>query len=109
MPINSRAKGVAYEQAIVREFKDLLETDKIYSTRSESRRLDDAGVDLCGDIPIHVQCKAVESCPQLHDILKRMPTDKPRVVFWKRNRKTELVIMEKQEFYKMLDTLKDLM
>ncbi|GAH06932.1 unnamed protein product, partial [marine sediment metagenome] len=65
--INSRTKGVQYEQKLVREFKELLGTENIYSTRSESKRLDDAGVDLCGEIPIHVQAKAVESCPQLHD------------------------------------------
>jgi len=103
--INSRKKGIVYEQKLVREFKELLSTENIYSSRAESKRMDDLGVDIVGEIPIHVQAKAVETCPQLHEILKNMPKDKPRTIFWKRNNKTELVIMEKQEFYDLLLTI----
>jgi len=100
--INSRNKGIHYEQALVREFKTLFKTDKIYSSRAESKRMDDAGVDIVGEIPIHVQAKAMETTPPAHKILANMPTDKPRVIFWKKNYKPQIVIMEAETFLEIM-------
>lgn len=103
--INSKNKGTAYELKLIKELKELLKTDNIMSTRLGSRYLDNHQVDIMGDVPVHIQAKALEVHPKSHDILKGMPTDKPRCIFWKKNHKKELVIMEKEEFYKLLLTM----
>jgi hypothetical protein len=45
----------------------------------------------------------VERTPSYHDVLSRMPEDGHiNVVFHKRNRKGEVVVMKKADFYKMM-------
>lgn len=98
---NARAKGANYELAIISEMKQWF-PDAV-SSRSESKRLDDAKVDICYTGEFHVQCKAVEKLGSLHDILDSMPKEKIRLVFHKRNRKGDIVALRKDDFYKLLD------
>ena len=99
--INPRKKGHSYELKIISELQRWF-PDAV-STRSESKRLDDKGVDICYTGEFHIQCKAVEKLGSQHDILGRMPDDKIRLVVHKRNRKGETVTMWKDDFYRMLE------
>ena len=99
--INARAKGHAYELQIVNRLKEL-GYDAVTS-RSESKRMDDLGVDIIDNTNFYIQCKAVEKLkPSLHDILKRMPTDKVPVVYHKRNNMGTIVSLKQEDFEKLL-------
>lgn len=103
---SARQKGHGYELAIKSAHEDL-GFKEVFTSRNESKRLDDAGVDLAG-LPYHVQCKAVERlAPSLHEILSAMPSDKIRVVFHKRNRKGTVVSMSMQDWMSILKFLKE--
>lgn len=99
--INSRKKGVVYEQYLARKFRENGYPECLTS-RFESKRIDDVGVDLCYTGNWLVQAKAVEKLsPSVHDVLSSMP-DGDRVVFWKKNRKGTVVCMEEELFWKLL-------
>lgn len=95
--INARKKGHAYELVVRDLFKELGYTECV-SSRSESKNLDDKGVDLCYTGPFHVQCKAVENLGSLHKILASMPKEKMNVVFHKKNRQGTIVAMDVETF-----------
>ena len=96
--INARKKGHAYELVVRDFFKDLGFTECV-SSRSESKNLDDKGVDLVYTGPFWVQCKAVENLGSIHNILAKMPKDnKMNVVFHKKNRQGTIVAMEIETF-----------
>jgi hypothetical protein len=101
MSIHSKNKGNKFELQIV-QFLERLGFEAVTS-RSESKRLDDKGVDIVTNAPFNVQCKAVErlSVP-IHQLLKDMPTDKTPVVFHKRNNKGVVVSMKLEDFEKLI-------
>lgn len=101
MPINSRKKGNSYELAVIKKFKESGWEDAC-SSRSESKKADDSGVDICF-LPINVQCKAVEKLGSLHNIISSMPKDKPNVVFHKKNRQGTIVAVEEEFFFTLLE------
>lgn len=98
--INARKKGHAYELQVRDIFKDL-GFNECVSSRSESKNLDDKGVDLCYTGPFHVQCKAVENLGSIHKILAGMPQDKMNLVFHKKNRQGSIVAMDTETFITM--------
>lgn len=98
---SARQKGHTYELQIRDYFKDLGFNDCV-SSRSESKNLDDKGVDLVYTGDFYVQCKAVESLGSLHKILESMPTDKMPLVFHKRNRQGTIVAMGLETFSAMI-------
>jgi hypothetical protein len=103
---SARQKGHGYELAIKSAHEEIGFKD-VYTSRNESKRLDDAGVDLAG-LPYYVQCKAVERLtPSLHDILSSMLSDRIRAVFHKRNRKGTVVSMPMQDWMNILKFLKE--
>lgn len=104
--INARKKGHAYELQVRDLFKELGWPDCV-SSRLESKRADDAGVDLCFTDPFNVQAKAVENLGSLHVVLAHMPNDnKLNVVFHKRNRQGSVVCMGEESFKKIVTLLK---
>lgn len=104
MAINSRNKGKAFELEIIKWFNK--KGYNSVSSRSESKRLDDAGVDLCYTKPFNVQCKAVEKGLQYHKTLASMPKDTNyNVVFHKKNRSGVVVAMTMEDFGELLDML----
>ena len=106
MGINPRKKGHAYERDIRDFFIQLGWTDCVTS-RLESKRADDAGVDLCFTSPFNVQAKAVENLGSVHAVLLRMPLDDNiNVVFHKRNRQGTIVAMKQADFEKIITLLK---
>ncbi len=106
MPINARKKGHGYELQIRDFFKDL-GWQECVTSRLESKRADDQGIDLCFTSPFNVQAKAVENLGSLHAVLDRMPIDKNHnVVFHKRNRQGTIVAMKQETFKQLITILK---
>lgn len=104
--INARQKGHTYERKIAEEFRNLGYSECLTS-RLESKRQDDLGIDLCNTGIWAVQCKAVEKLGSYHDILNKIPKhEKINVLFHKRNNKGETVTMSKSDFYKIIEILK---
>jgi len=102
---SARAKGNTYELSIKNDHIEIGFED-VFTSRNESKRMDDKGVDLVG-LPYHIQCKAVEKLsPSLHKILSDMPNDRIRAVFHKRNRLGSVVCLTKEDWYKILRHLK---
>ena len=98
--INSRAKGNQYEVKVMNELIEL--GFNCLTSRNESKRLDDAGVDLVTNFPFHLQLKRTEQLRDPEGVLDSMPRDKPRAILHKKNRKQEIIILEKNEFYLMV-------
>ena len=106
MGINPRKKGHAYERD-VRDFFIKLGWTTCVTSRLESKRADDAGIDLCFTDPFNVQAKAVENLGSVHAVLARMPADnKFNVVFHKRNRQGTIVAMSQDDFERIISLLK---
>jgi uncharacterized short protein YbdD (DUF466 family) len=103
--INSRTKGHAYERLLVKEFKGFGFDTK--TSRYANRELDDLKVDLVNTGFFNVQAKAVERLGSYHDILASMPQDDNNynTIFHKRNRKGEVVVMTKEDFYDIMQML----
>ena len=100
--INGKNKGNAYERKIAKECR-AIGYKKATTSRSESKRADDAGVDILGVDGYAIQCKAVERGLNLHDTINHIDTKYGvPVIFWKKNRKEELVIMKKKDFYGLI-------
>lgn len=102
--VHAKNKGNGYERKIASEFRQLGFDDAVTS-RSESKAMDDAGVDLCGTEPFNVQCKALERAPNYHQVLAGMPDKGINVLFHKRNRAGEVVVMRKEDFYWMVGVI----
>lgn len=101
--INGKKKGNAYELKIIGEILHWYEN--AVSSRSESKRLDDAGVDICYTPGLNIQCKAVEQSINNHDILNNMPQQKGvlNVVVHKRCRQGCTITLSKSDFYLLWD------
>jgi hypothetical protein len=54
------------------------------SSRYESKRKDDAGVDIITDMPREIQCKASVNTPNIHNLLTETEAD---TVFWRKMEK----------------------
>ncbi|NBW15534.1 MAG: hypothetical protein EBR82_46865 [Caulobacteraceae bacterium] len=101
---SARAKGNSYELAVKNEHIEM-GFGEVFTSRNESKRMDDKGVDLVG-LPYHIQCKAVEKLsPSMHKILAGMPSDQVRAVFHKRNRLGTVVCLNKDDWYRILKHL----
>jgi Holliday junction resolvase len=96
----NRRKGHGYERKIVQEFKEMGWTEAVTS-RLESKRADDNGIDLCYTDPFAIQCKNSKAVNYIKVLDHMVVKDKLKVVFHKKDR-TELVVMTKADFYKIL-------
>jgi len=107
----NRNQGHQYERDIMKELREL--GYDVVSTRSESRTLDNAGVDIIGNIPCYIQCKNLVTNASYHLLLSsdKLPKDKPTVIMHKKTKKAntrfiaqgEYVIMTKEYFYKLIN------
>ena len=104
--INVRQKGLDYERKLVIELKELFGDDNIGTSRNLNRFKDSLKCDVLNVPMLNIQAKATESTPSYHSLLKEMPQDTNyNVIFHKRNRKGEVVIMSKEDFYEILNML----
>ncbi len=98
----NRTAGHSFERETVLEFREL-GWEKACTSRAESKNLDDAGVDICFTDPYSVQCKWTDKAPNFHTLLDSMPKDgKTNVVFHKRKHGGTVVVMKKEDFYKLV-------
>ena len=105
--INARKKGNAFELAVIAELKTIY-GDDIHSTRNTNRKLDGEKVDIQGaELPWNIQCKATENLPQVHKIFDEINRDKPPVIWWKKNHKRQVVILEAETFLELLLAIVD--
>lgn len=104
--VNGRKKGHTYERDVAQKFRAAGFEDCVTS-RLESKRMDDLGVDLCNTQPWLVQCKAVEKLGAVHDVIARMPADGIAVVFHKRNRKGTVVSMREEDFWRIVAVFRE--
>lgn len=112
----AKRKGNNYERKLVKEHHELGFTDA-KTSRSESKNLDDKGVDIVSDqIPYYVQAKTTQNNPAYHDLINNFTlSDRPLVIFHNKQVKKEskcvsdgeFVIMEKKFFYDLIKTKKD--
>lgn len=107
-PSSRRTKGHTYEREVAEKFRQAGYTECVTS-RSESKRTDDAGIDLCYTDPWQVQCKNQERiAPSPHQILATMPQNgKKNILFHKRNRKGTIVCMDEDTFWELVKAWQD--
>ncbi len=98
--MNSRNKGNSFERKIMNELLEL--GYDCLTSRNESKRLDDAGVDLVDNTPFYFQLKKTERLPNLHQVIKDMPDAKIRTVLHCKNNQEPLITMKWSEFKKLL-------
>jgi len=105
--INVRNKGLNYERKIAQELRALFGDDDIGTSRNKNRFMDSQKVDII-DVPMcNIQCKATEATPSYHSLLKQMPKDTNyNIIFHKRNKQGEVVVMDKESFYEIIRMLK---
>lgn len=117
MANRNRTAGHNYERQVAKELK-ALGYEKVVTSRSESRNMDNSGVDLfdpTGVFPFYIQNKIYKGYPKLDDLIngKIVKKDKPMLVFHKKVEKKgdrfytqdEFVSMRKEEFYVILEQL----
>lgn len=110
----NRQRGHSYELKIIKELKEITKNENLCSSRSESKKLDDAKVDIFDQdkiLPFYCQIKATQSIPQVKKINEEVGLkDLPLVIFWNaqeaRDKKQisvgEYCIVPKQLFYNLL-------
>jgi hypothetical protein len=105
--INARKKGNSYELWCIKHFQKIGLFMKAVSSRSESKRRDDAGVDICYTEPFNFQCKAVENLGSAHKVLAAMPDElNYNVVLHKKNNQGTVASMSLEDFTDLLVMLK---
>lgn len=101
----SRRKGNAWELEIVNSLKEIGYSGCV-SARSESKRTDDAKVDvvdLNNELPCYIQAKNTKTMPSYHKIESECPLkDKPFVIATKLEGKTPIAILPLDFFYKLI-------
>lgn len=110
---NSRRRGIAYEQQIAKELREL-GFEGVVTTRSESKSLDDKKIDLTdptNKLFFHSQLKRTQQCPNWFKIEAECPLkDKPFIIFWNAQVPTdktfrslgEIVMLPKSFFYELI-------
>ncbi len=110
----NRVRGHNFERLIVKELREITKDQDICTSRSESKRLDDAKIDIADPnnvLPFYCQMKATQATPQIKKLNSEVgKKDKPLVIFWNaqeaRDKKQisvgEYCIMPKQLFYNFL-------
>lgn len=110
----SRVAGHSYERQIVKELKELGFKNAV-SSRSESKNLDDKGVDVANTPGYSVQCKNSKTNPNYVELLNDLNTivslrGTVKVILHKKTKKAkanfipvgEYALLTKQDFYNLL-------
>ena len=113
----NRRRGNNYERKIVSELKEITKNDNICTSRSESKKLDDAKIDIADPdnvLPFYVQIKCTQSVPAIKKINAEVgKKDKPLVIIWnaqeakekKQISAGEYAILPKDLFYNIIKNL----
>ena len=110
----NKNRGKKYELKIIKELKEVTGDNDLCSSRSESRALDSAKIDVFdtnNTLPCYIQCKSTQATPNVHKICQEVgKTDKPLVIVWGKqemrnsNQITvgEYCLMPKNFFYELI-------
>lgn len=113
----NRARGNNYERKLVNELKEITGNINLCTSRSESKSLDNAKIDIADPdnvLPFYVQAKATQAVPAIKKIFDEVGLrDKNLVIFWnaqearetKQISKGEYCILPKSFFYELIKPL----
>lgn len=107
LAVKNRKKGQKFELDIIHELTDL-GYKGLKSSRSESRTLDNAKIDIAetqDHLSCYIQAKATTNTPNIEKISAECSRkDRPLVIFWRKQNenKQEYVLVPKDYFYKLL-------
>ena len=113
----NRARGQNYERKLVNELKEITRNENLCTSRSESKKLDNAKIDIADPDSVlcfYVQAKATQATPPIKKINDEVGLkDKPLVIFWnaqearetKQISKGEYCILPKSFFYELIKPL----
>lgn len=113
----SRSAGHSYERLIVNELKQIwpAKFGKCCTSRSESKRTDDKGIDICFTPGYQIQVKNCKNVQKYWNLLPGMPQadTEINVIIHKKTQKAgskfisqgEYAIMTKKDFYKLLQRI----
>lgn len=113
----NRARGQNYERRLVNELKEITRNENLCTSRSESKKLDNAKIDIADPDSVlcfYVQAKATQATPSIKKINDEVGLkDKPLVIFWnaqearetKQISKGEYCILPKSFFYELIKPL----
>ena len=100
----NRKKGHDYERQIAKEIREFF--PDVMTSRNGARGEDPRGIDLINTGLLNVQCKARQNLNPF-EVLEKMPEDQNiNAVFWKRNHESDIVILDKNDFYELMQMLK---
>lgn len=97
----NRTAGHNWEREVVNDLKKIGFEDAV-SSRYESKRADDAGIDIVGTGAFNIQCKNETKRPDYHKLITEMP-DGINVVLHKYTKKSDKGKFICQGKYAMLD------
>ena len=113
----NRRRGHAYERKIVNEMQEITKNEKVCTSRSESKSLDDKKIDICDPdnvLPCYIQIKCTQAVPKIKQINEEVGLhDKPLAIIWnaqearesKQVSVGEYAIIPKNFFYELLKRL----
>lgn len=113
----NRTRGQNYERKLVNELKEITRNENLCTSRSESKKLDNAKIDIADPDSVlcfYVQAKATQAIPPIKKINDEVGLkDKPLVIFWnaqearetKQISKGEYCILPKSFFYELIKPL----
>lgn len=78
----SKNKGSAFEAEIVNKLKEL--GYDVCRSAGESKKLDNAKVDIAGDCPFAIQAKNTQNLPNYFTIRDNCPDERPLALLWKK-------------------------
>lgn len=101
MSNRNRTAGHNWEREVIKDLKKI-GFDKAVSSRYESKRADDAGIDIVGTGPFNIQCKNETKRPDYHKLITEMP-DGINIVCHKYTKKGEAGKFQCQGKYAIMD------
>ena len=87
MSNRNRTAGHNWEREVIKDLKKL-GFENAASSRYESKKADDAGIDIVGTGPFNFQCKNESKRPDYHKLISEMPSG-INMVLHKYTKKTE--------------------
>ena len=101
MSNRNRTAGHNWEREVIKDLKKIGYA-KAVSSRYESKRADDAGIDIVGTDPFNIQCKNETKRPDYHKLITEMP-DGINIVCHKYTKKGDAGKFQCQGKYAIMD------
>jgi len=101
----NRQKGHNYERQICRELNEYF--PGAVTARAGASGEDPKGIDIVNTGMFNIQTKARQNLNLFDVLFGEMPdSENINIVFWKRNRQKDIVVMDKESFYELLEVLR---